>query len=129
MRNLALEIAVAAALTVAAILSLAAIAHANEIMVKGAYARASASSSAKAGAAYFTIANHGAQPDRIIAATTDVASSAMIHENRIENGVATMHPVESVDLAPMMQAGYRFPEPFKVKADDGITDLQQPSRE
>ena len=25
--------------------------------------------------------------------------------------------------APPMEAGYRFPEPFKVKADDGITDL------
>jgi dipeptidyl aminopeptidase/acylaminoacyl peptidase len=36
---------------------------------------------------------------------------------------ATVMPLESVDLAPMMQAGYRFPEPFKVKADDGITDL------
>jgi dipeptidyl-peptidase 4 len=31
--------------------------------------------------------------------------------------------LESVDLAPMTEAGYRFPEPFKVKADDGITDI------
>jgi dipeptidyl aminopeptidase/acylaminoacyl peptidase len=36
---------------------------------------------------------------------------------------ATVMPLESVDLAQAMQAGYRFPEPFKVKADDGITDL------
>jgi dipeptidyl aminopeptidase/acylaminoacyl peptidase len=36
---------------------------------------------------------------------------------------ANLMPLESVDLGPMMQAGYRFPEPFKVKADDGITDL------
>ncbi len=38
-------------------------------------------------------------------------------------GGANAMPLENVDLGPMMQAGYRFPEPFKVKADDGITDL------
>ena len=32
-------------------------------------------------------------------------------------------PLETVDLSAAMQAGYKFPEPFKVKADDGITDL------
>ncbi|HYL74086.1 MAG TPA: DPP IV N-terminal domain-containing protein [Bryobacteraceae bacterium] len=32
-------------------------------------------------------------------------------------------PLETTDLNPMIQAGYKFPEPFKVKADDGITDL------
>jgi dipeptidyl-peptidase-4 len=37
-------------------------------------------------------------------------------------GAAVM-PLEATDLGPMMQAGYKFPEPFKVKADDGITDL------
>ncbi len=31
--------------------------------------------------------------------------------------------LESTDLSAMMEAGYKFPEPFKVKADDGITDL------
>jgi dipeptidyl-peptidase 4 len=38
------------------------------------------------------------------------------------SGALTM-PLESVDLGPIMQAGFKFPEPFKVKADDGITDL------
>ncbi len=37
-------------------------------------------------------------------------------------GAAVM-PLESVDLTAAMQAGFRFPEPFQVKADDGITDL------
>jgi dipeptidyl-peptidase-4 len=36
---------------------------------------------------------------------------------------ASAMPLESVDLGPLMQAGYKFPGPFKVKADDGITDL------
>jgi len=36
---------------------------------------------------------------------------------------ATVMQLEATDLAPLVQAGYKFPEPFKVKADDGITDL------
>lgn len=32
-------------------------------------------------------------------------------------------PLETADLTQLFAAGYRFPEPFKVKADDGITDL------
>src|SRR5215813_8948050 len=38
------------------------------------------------------------------------------------SGGAAM-PLEGVDMGPLMQAGFKFPEPFKVKADDGITDL------
>ena len=31
--------------------------------------------------------------------------------------------LETADLSRLMAAGYKFPEPFKIKADDGITDL------
>ncbi len=31
--------------------------------------------------------------------------------------------LETTDLSAMTEAGFKFPEPFKVKADDGITDL------
>jgi len=31
--------------------------------------------------------------------------------------------LEKADLSLLMTAGYKFPEPFKVKADDGITDI------
>ncbi len=31
--------------------------------------------------------------------------------------------LEAADLSALMAAGYKFPEPFTVKADDGITDL------
>ncbi|MFC1502276.1 DPP IV N-terminal domain-containing protein, partial [bacterium] len=31
--------------------------------------------------------------------------------------------LETADLSLLMGAGYKFPEPFKVKADDGLTDL------
>ena len=31
--------------------------------------------------------------------------------------------LEKVDMGPLTAAGYRFPEPFQVKADDGVTDI------
>lgn len=31
--------------------------------------------------------------------------------------------LESTDLSAAVEAGFKFPEPFKVKADDGVTDL------
>lgn len=31
--------------------------------------------------------------------------------------------LETADLSSLFAAGYKFPQPFKVKADDGITDL------
>ena len=31
--------------------------------------------------------------------------------------------LESTDLSLLMASGYKFPEPFKVKADDGVTDI------
>src|SRR5262249_16310288 len=31
--------------------------------------------------------------------------------------------LEATDTSAMMEAGYRYPEPFKVKAEDGITDI------
>ena len=32
-------------------------------------------------------------------------------------------PLETADLSALMAAGYQFPERYKVKADDGITDI------
>ena len=37
-------------------------------------------------------------------------------------GQEIMH-LETADLSQLFAAGYQFPEPFRVKADDGITDL------
>lgn len=31
--------------------------------------------------------------------------------------------LETTDLSLLMAAGYKFPEPFRVKADDGVTDI------
>ena len=41
---------------------------------------------------------------------------------RDANGAANQE-LETTDISALTSAGYHFPEPFKVKADDGITDL------
>jgi dipeptidyl aminopeptidase/acylaminoacyl peptidase len=36
---------------------------------------------------------------------------------------AKVTDLEQTDVSALVDAGFRFPEPFKVKADDGVTDL------
>ncbi|HEV3139500.1 MAG TPA: prolyl oligopeptidase family serine peptidase [Vicinamibacterales bacterium] len=36
---------------------------------------------------------------------------------------ATVAKLDAPDLTALNEAGFKFPEPFKVKADDGVTDL------
>ncbi|WP_411766650.1 DPP IV N-terminal domain-containing protein [Winogradskyella sp. A3E31] len=43
-------------------------------------------------------------------------------ELRNSNGSLVMS-LEEADLSQLMATGYQFPEPFKAKADDGITDI------
>lgn len=43
-------------------------------------------------------------------------------ELRTNTGKLVME-LEEADLSQLMAAGYQFPEPFKMKADDGITDI------
>jgi periplasmic copper chaperone A len=108
MRDLVLELAFATGLTVAAAIAVVVEAHAGDVMVSGAFARASATPAAKAGAAYFTIRNEAATPDKLTGVATDAAQSAMLHENVEENGVVSMRhmkelaipPKETVSLSP-----------------------------
>lgn len=99
MRRIALEIAVALLLTIGAVLSLAVGAMASDVMVMDAYARASATPAAKGGAVYLTIMNHGNEPDRLIGITSEIARAAQIHETTEENGVASMQPVDELEIA------------------------------
>jgi hypothetical protein len=100
MPRLAVEIALAAALTLGAIVSLASNANASDVMVSGAFARASAVSTAKAATVYLTVMNHGREPDRLIGIRTDAARSAGLHESAGENAVSSMRDVEALDLPP-----------------------------
>lgn len=51
------------------------------------------------GAAYMSISNAGSEPDRLIAASTDVAERTELHTHLIDaDGVARMRPVQAVDV-------------------------------
>ena len=49
----------------------------------------------------------------------NTSPKSVLYDN---NGMKIMD-LETTDLSQLMATGYKFPEPFKVKADDGITDL------
>ena len=98
MRQIIIELTAATLLTVGAIVSLAAEALAGDVMVVEPYARASATPSAKAGAVYFTIINHGQDADRLIGVTADISNAAQLHESVEQDGVASMRAVEAVEL-------------------------------
>ena len=96
MKNFALIIVLAAAAT---LISLPA-AFANDVMVIGSFARASATPQATSATAYLTIANHGAGADRLLSIATPSAAMAHLHQTTESDGVISMTAVESLDLAP-----------------------------
>ena len=61
------------------------------------------SSGAKAGsgngAVYATLINAGTQPDSLLAAESDVAAAAEIHESYQDMGMMMMRPVNQIDIA------------------------------
>jgi copper(I)-binding protein len=66
------------------------------VKVSDAWARATAQG--QVGAVYATIRNEGGERDRLMAVSTDRASMAMIHEGRMEGGIARMRMVHSLDV-------------------------------
>lgn len=100
MRRLTLELIVASALTLGAILASAAEARASDILVTGAFARASATPVAKSGAAYATLRNPGPASDRLTGIATPAAARAELHVSRIDGGIMKMEAVGPLDLPP-----------------------------
>lgn len=68
------------------------------ITVSEAWARASPGA-VTTGAAYVTLTG-GAQPDSLVGASTQVASTAEVHETIADNGVMKMRPVPRVPVSP-----------------------------
>lgn len=70
----------------------------GDIQVVEAWARAigdlEATGARRATAAYITLANTGTEPDRLTAATGDVAQAIEIHRTQVEDGVMRMRQVE-----------------------------------
>ena len=98
MHRLILEFAAAIALTLTAILTLTTGVNASDLVVNGAFARASPTPVATTGAVYLTITT--AQADRLIAIFTPAAAMAHLHESKDENGVMKMKMLEALDIAP-----------------------------
>ncbi|MEK0084478.1 copper chaperone PCu(A)C [Benzoatithermus flavus] len=70
----------------------------GDLEIRDAWARASAPMQ-KNGAAYLTIVNHGGQSDRLVAVEGDVAGAAELHASTVDaQGVATMHPVDGIEV-------------------------------
>lgn len=95
-----MEILVAVALTIGAILASSPGVLANDVMVMGAFARASAVPTAKAGAVYMSLTNHGAAADRLLSVTTDAADMAELHESAMKDGMATMGGAAGLEIPP-----------------------------
>lgn len=88
----------ATALTLGAILALTHTVLASDVMVIGAFARASAVSTATSGVVYMTLTNHGATADKLVSITTPAAGMAMLHESKDDGGVSTMMDMAGLDI-------------------------------
>jgi len=80
---------------------------------------------AKVGGGYLTIENTGAEPDRLVAATVDIAGRAEIHEMAVVDGVMKMRPLGN---------GIEIPAGGSVELKPGayhlmLMDLKQPLKE
>lgn len=71
----------------------------GDLVVSDPWARATIGL-AKAGAAYFTVANNGAATDRLVAVETSAADRSALHGHTMDGGVMRMRPVEAIELAP-----------------------------
>ena len=98
MRRLLLEVIFALSLTLAAIISLAVGARASDVVVKDAFARASATPSSEVGAVYFTIENATAEADLLTAMTTPVAGMAHLHRTVTDGDVAKMEGLDGLEI-------------------------------
>lgn len=78
-----------------------AMADTSHFMVMQAFARASATPTAKTGAAYVSLMNHANEGDRLVAVSSPVAKSAEIHKTEEADGVVKMMPAGPLEIGPM----------------------------
>ena len=87
------------ALTVSTILLGAGSALAGDIMVKNAWARASAGK-AGAGAAFVEIHNAGAIDDKLISARSNISARTELHTHKMDGDIMRMRRVDFVAITP-----------------------------
>ena len=83
----------------AAVLALPAPVFAADVRIEDAWARASLGQ-ARNGAAYMIVHATGAQPDRIVAASSPVAGKVELHNHIMDGNVAQMRAVDAVEVTP-----------------------------
>jgi len=71
---------------------------AQDIMISNAIAAPSPTATSKTGAVYMSIMNMGKQNDALISISTPVATSAMLHESKDENGVMKMEMLDQLEI-------------------------------
>lgn len=69
-------------------------------MVGGAFARASAVSTARAAAVYFTLENRGSDAVRLVGLRTERARSAVLHQTVTVEDVTKMQDVAAIEIPP-----------------------------
>ena len=80
------------------LLAAAAAAQDSPIVVEQPWARAATTAN---GAAYLMLENRGTEPDRLVGVATAAARSAELHSSSVDaKGVASMRPVQAVELPP-----------------------------
>jgi copper(I)-binding protein len=98
MRKITLQVAFASALSLWAIAALSFPVLAGDVMVMGAFARASTVPTAQTGVVYMMLMNHGTSPDRLVKVTSEAAKSVDLHNSQIVDNVAKMTAVDSLDI-------------------------------
>ncbi|MCK1277378.1 copper chaperone PCu(A)C [Bradyrhizobium sp. 61] len=96
---------------------------ANSIVVEQPWARATPPG-AKTGAAYLTVMNNGATPDRLLGATTPLADKVEFHKETEESGVSRMREVPSVEVQPGAKVTFKPGEMHMM-----MVGLKQPLKE
>jgi copper(I)-binding protein len=87
------------AVTAAALFAASAVAQSPKIEVADAWARPPIGQ-ARNSAAYMTLTNRGAQPDRLIKVTTTAAGKVELHTTVRDGSVMRMREVQTIELKP-----------------------------
>lgn len=75
------------------------------------------------GAVYFrAIENTGAEPDRLLSASTPIAQSVELHRMQVDDGVMRMRPIEAIDLPAKTTVSLRHGQPLHLM----LMGLQRP---
>jgi copper(I)-binding protein len=85
----------------------------NSIIVDKAWSRATPKG-AQVAVGYFTIVNHGDEPDRLVSVSAPFAARAEIHEMSMTNGMMQMRPVPDGVAVPAKGAVVFAPEGYHI---------------